>query len=137
MKFWIVVLPFLIISISTFANPIQKAEKLCECLKETKSKGSDNACLKMREMHVKALKKGSKDYETYIQELQVCEKELSGLPKIDPNLGVDEKIKIVCECFKTSEKQNRMGCFRLQSDYAKTIENVEEKKKFNLNSICD
>lgn len=120
-----------------WANPETKATELCNCLKNAKNtaKESDKKkCLNLREKHVKALKKGSKSYESYLNSLQKCEQELSGVQETNPNLTTEEKTKTVCECFQKSEKQNQMSCFKLQSDYGKTIEDPEEKKQFNLSS---
>ncbi|WP_246843705.1 hypothetical protein [Leptospira biflexa] len=110
---------------------------MCECLKKAKTSQTESdkkECLDLREKHVKALKKGSKQHEGYVKSLSTCEQELAGIPQVDPNLTTEEKTKVVCDCMKTANKQNRMGCFKLQSDYAKTISDLEEKKTFNLNS---
>ncbi|EOQ89122.1 hypothetical protein LEP1GSC202_1519 [Leptospira yanagawae serovar Saopaulo str. Sao Paulo = ATCC 700523] len=120
-----------------FANADTKSKEMCECLKKAKSSQAESdkkECLNLREKHVKALKKGSKQHEGYLKSLNQCEQELAGLPQVDPNLTTEEKTKLVCDCMKQATKQNRMGCFKLQSDYAKTISDSEEKKAFNLNS---
>lgn len=111
--------------------------EMCNCLKKANSSSNEadkKACLELREKHVKALKKGSKQHEGYLNSLNSCEQELAGLPQTNPNLSTEEKTKIVCDCMKNATKQNRMGCFKLQSDYAKTISDLEEKKAFNINS---
>lgn len=131
------ILSVLLFSVDVFSNPKSKAAQLCECLKkaQTSQKDSDKReCLDLRETQVVALKKGSKDYDTYINSLQSCESELSGNPKPLIGLSNAEKTAAVCECFKTADQKNRMGCFKLQSDYGKTIPDLEEKKKFNLDS---
>jgi hypothetical protein len=120
-----------------FANADKKSKEMCECLKKAKTSQTESdkkECLELREKHVKALKKGSKQHEGYVKSLSTCEQELAGIPQVDPNLTTEEKTKVVCDCMKTANKQNRMGCFKLQSDYAKTISDLEEKKAFNLNS---
>ncbi|TGM37853.1 hypothetical protein [Leptospira biflexa] len=120
-----------------FANADKKSKEMCECLKKAKTSQTESdkkECLDLREKHVKALKKGSKQHEGYVKSLSTCEQELAGIPQVDPNLTTEEKTKVVCDCMKTANKQNRMGCFKLQSDYAKTISDLEEKKAFNLNS---
>lgn len=92
----------------------------------------------MKEKHVKALKKNSQDHETYLTNLQKCERELVGVPEVKPDLTVDEKIKQVCDCFETTEKSSRMKCFKLQSDYGQTIADSTERQRFNLTSgSCD
>ncbi|TGL44604.1 hypothetical protein [Leptospira perdikensis] len=119
------------------ANPETKANELCDCLKQAKAsdKTSDKKkCLSQREKHVKALKKGSKSYESYLNALQKCEQELAGSTEINPNLTTKEKTSVICDCFQKAEKQNSMTCFKLQSDYGKTIADPEEKKQFNLSS---
>ncbi|TGM55415.1 hypothetical protein EHQ91_10855 [Leptospira biflexa] len=120
-----------------FANADKKSKEMCECLKKAKTSQTESdkkECLDLREKHVKALKKGSKQHEGYVKSLSTCEQELAGIPQVDPNLTTEEKTKVVCDCMKTANKQNRMGCFKLQSDYAKTISDLEEKKAFNINS---
>lgn len=120
-----------------FANVETKSKEMCNCLKKANTSSSESVkkgCLQLREKHVKVLKKGSKDHETYLKSINACEEEIAGIPQIDPNLTTEEKTKVICDCFKTTGKQNRMGCFKLQSDYAKTISDSEEKKSFNLNS---
>lgn len=130
---WILILiPFFV-----FANAEKKSKEMCDCLKKAKTSQTENdkkECLNLREKHVKALKKGSKQHEGYLKSLSSCEQELAGVPQVDPNLTTEEKTKVVCDCMKNASKQNRMGCFKLQSDYAKTISDMEEKKAFNLNS---
>ncbi|XDD46875.1 hypothetical protein AB3N60_01905 [Leptospira sp. WS39.C2] len=130
---WILILiPYFV-----FANAEKKSKEMCACLKKAKSsqeEGDKKECLDLREKHVKALKKGSKQYDAYLKSLSSCEQELAGLPQVDANLTTEEKTKVVCDCMKNASKQNRMGCFKLQSDYANTISDKEEKKAFNLNS---
>lgn len=119
------------------ANPETKATELCDCLKKAKASNQEadkKDCLTKREKHVTALKKGSKSYESYINSLQKCEQELAGVPETNNQLTTQEKVSAVCDCFQKSDKQNRMGCFKLQSDYGKTIADSEEKKQFNLSS---
>lgn len=114
------------------ANPETKATELCNCLKKAKSseiEADKKKCLAQREEHVAILKKGSKAYDSYLVALQKCEQELAGTPETKPNLSIEEKVSAVCDCFQKAEKQNRMGCFKLQSDYGKTISDPEEKKK--------
>ncbi|TGL67657.1 hypothetical protein EHR04_12880 [Leptospira levettii] len=128
---------FLLIPTLVFANAEKKAKEMCECLKNAKTSQNEadkKSCLELREKHVKALKKGSKQHEGYLNSLNSCEQELAGLPQTNPNLSTEEKTKIVCDCMKNATKQNRMGCFKLQSDYAKTISDLDEKKAFNINS---
>ncbi|MCW7480534.1 hypothetical protein [Leptospira kanakyensis] len=137
MKNQILIYILLIFTTSIFANPETKANELCECLKNGKKseKTSDKKkCLSLREKHVKTLKKGSKSYESYLLSIQKCEQELAGTPEVNPNLTTKEKTSTVCECFQKAEKQNSMACFKLQSDYGKTITDPEEKKEFNLSS---
>lgn len=119
------------------ASPEAKATELCDCLKKAKASEKEadkKKCLSQREEHVAALKKGSKAYDSYISSLNKCEQELVGAPATNPNLSTEEKVSAVCDCFQKAEKQNKMGCFKLQSDYGKTIADPEEKKKFNLSS---
>ncbi|TGL25115.1 hypothetical protein EHQ47_04055 [Leptospira bourretii] len=137
MKKIILVSLFFLISSAVMANPETKANELCDCLK--KGKTNENAedkksCLSLREKHVSDLKKGSKSYESYLLSVQKCEQTLAGTPEVNPNLNTKEKISAVCDCFQKAVKQNRMGCFKLQSDYGKTISDPEEKKEFNLSS---
>lgn len=87
---------------------------------------------------MKALKKGSKNYEKYVENLQSCERELEGNASVDANATVDEKIQKVCDCFQNTDKSNRFSCFKLQSDYGKTISAEEEKIRFtNTSNGCD
>ncbi|MGV3665556.1 MAG: hypothetical protein ACO1NV_05455 [Leptospira bouyouniensis] len=130
--FFLLVIPF-----SVFANAETKSKEMCECLKNAKTTQSESdkkKCLTLREKHVKALKKGSKHHESYLKSLNSCEQELAGIPQVDSNLTLEEKTKVVCDCMKNASNQNRMGCFKLQSDYAKTISDLEEKKAFNIKS---
>jgi len=130
-----------VLNFSLLANPAKKSEEMCSCLKIAKASNLDKdkkKCLTLREKHVKALKKGSADYDTYLKSLTVCENQMSDAKPIDPNLSFEEKVAEVCDCFKTSAKSQRMLCFKLQSDYGKTIEDPEKKKEFNLStSSCD
>ena len=141
MKMKISLLLIILISLTLHANPKTKSDELCNCLKKAKSTNNDrdkSACLSLREKHVKALKKGSKNHEKYLENMQVCERELSDLPSVDANLSLDEKIQKVCDCFQNSEKSNRFTCFKLQSDYAKTISASDEKQRFTDSSnSCD
>lgn len=130
--FFLFLLPFFV-----FANAESKSKEMCECLKNANTSQTESdkkKCLTLREKHVKALKKGSKQHESYLNSLNTCEQELAGMPQVNSNLTIEEKTKVVCDCMKNASKQNRMGCFKLQSDYAKTISGSEEKKAFNLNS---
>ncbi|MCG6143587.1 hypothetical protein [Leptospira bandrabouensis] len=136
-KIFLTLALFLLIHFGIFANPETKANELCECLKKgktTENAADKKSCLSLREKHVSDLKKGSKSYESYLLSVQKCEQSLAGTPEINPNLNTNEKISAVCDCFQKSNKQSRMGCFKLQSDYGKTISDPEEKKEFNLSS---
>ncbi|MCZ8156776.1 MAG: hypothetical protein O9264_11685 [Leptospira sp.] len=135
---WLLIL-FFVIPLS--ANPQEKSSELCSCLKKAKDSGTSEdkgACLNMREKHVKQLKKGSKNYTVYIESLQKCERSLEGSESIDPTLSADQKAAKVCECFQKSAKSDRMLCFRLQSEYGKTISDDEARQNFNQSSnSCD
>lgn len=139
-KFYLLFLS-MTLSFSIFASPTEKADELCSCLKKAQSSQNQKdktKCLNMKEKHVKALKKNSQDHETYLTNLQKCERELVGVPEVKPDLTVDEKIKQVCDCFETTEKSSRMKCFKLQSDYGQTIADSTERQRFNLTSgSCD
>ncbi len=141
MKLKFILITALFFSFALAASPTKKADELCGCMKKAQAsqKQKDKSkCLSMREKHVKALKKNSQDHETYLTSLQKCERELGGLPDVKSDATLDEKIKIVCDCFETTEKPDRFKCFKLQSDYEKTISDSTEKQKFNLTSgSCD
>ncbi|WP_244594459.1 hypothetical protein [Leptospira ryugenii] len=130
----------LFLSVHLFADPVKKSDELCSCLKdakESKNEKSKKKCLQLREKHVKALKKNSPEYNEYIERLNVCERQLMGAGDIDANLSTEKKIEAVCNCFQ-NKAQQKMMCFKLQSDYAKTIANDEERASFNVASgSCD
>ncbi|MCW7488790.1 hypothetical protein [Leptospira meyeri] len=136
----IIFLLFLIVT-SLIANPESKAKDLCDCLKNGKTSQNESnkkECLTLRETHVSTLKKGSKSYDLYLSYIQKCEQEFAGTKEINTNLTTQEKVSAVCDCFQKEGKQNRMSCFKLQSDYGKSIIDPEEKKEFNLSSgSCD
>ncbi|MBP7280666.1 MAG: hypothetical protein KBA66_03760 [Leptospiraceae bacterium] len=144
MKSFTILFLFSLSFFSLFANAesAEKAEALCHCLKSAKSSNKPaekKACLDLREKQVKELGKGSPAYTSYINLLGECEREMMGVSKTSSEGSYEDKVKSVCDCFKTEGKQNKPKCFKMQSELGKSFsDDIEKKKKFNLETgSCD
>ncbi|MDX1960375.1 MAG: hypothetical protein SFU98_17525 [Leptospiraceae bacterium] len=141
---WIVLLFCLFFLSPIFSDSVsdEKADSLCSCLKKAKKtdKPKDKkACLTLREKHVSELGKGSSSYTDYVNKLGECEREMMGMSQNSTENSYEEKVKLVCDCFKKEGKENKSKCFKMQSDFGKVFSsNPEKKQAFNLETnACD
>ena len=136
---FIFILFFIFTSHSILGDTKSKIEELCNCLKKAKqsNKSEDKKkCLDLREEHFSLIGSKNTEYKKYLEGLNSCENELTGVASVKTEGSLDDKVKEVCDCF--SSKKSRPICFQIQSKLAATFKDIEQKKEFNLkSSSCD
>lgn len=115
----------------------QKAKEMCDCLNKmvkTQKQEDKSRCLNMQEEHVAQLIKGSANYTSYKKQVSECEQQIAATknPTNTKATTYEEKVKAVCDCFKDANagKVEKFNCFKLQSDYGKTV--GDKKTDFNI-----
>lgn len=135
----IFLLLFILLSLPILSDTKAKVEELCNCLKKAKqsNKAEDKKkCLDLREEHFSMIGSKNAEYKKYLEGLNSCENELTGINSVKTTGSFEEKVKEVCDCFSSSKP--KPVCFQMQSKLGATITDLEQKKQFNLkSSSCD
>lgn len=118
-----------------------KAKEMCDCMNKAKKTNLDadkSKCLSLQEKHVQELVKGSENYHRYKKLMLECDRAMMNSTTTGNATNYESKVKEVCDCFKDSKtgKTQKYMCYKLQSDYGKTV--GDKKTEFtNETNKCD
>jgi hypothetical protein len=122
-------------STNTEETAQKSAKEMCDCLinmMKTQKQEDKSKCLKLQEIHVATLKKGTEEYLSYKKLVGECEQKITAAKNPAPkNAGTfEDKVKQVCDCFTDAKagKRGKQECYKLQND----LSNQLKTKKYRL-----